>query len=135
MDPNARSVLLLTLHVVLLEVAAESHTLGVVLGQDVLLLTFGVSVLDLEPALEDAAGGALDAASTARLRAVYSQIEGFAGIDAQVNTGVARLTGFSLEELEERVHILNGRLSVESRSEGGTAVRVILPQYVAEAQG
>jgi signal transduction histidine kinase len=49
--------------------------------------------------------------------------------------GVGERRRASLEELEERVHILNGRLSVESRSEGGTAVRVILPQYVAEAQG
>jgi signal transduction histidine kinase len=49
--------------------------------------------------------------------------------------GVGERRRSSLEELEERVHILNGRLSVESRSEGGTAVRVILPQYVAEAQG
>ena len=49
--------------------------------------------------------------------------------------GVGERRRASLEELEERVHILNGRLSVESRSEGGTAVRVVLPPYVAEAQG
>jgi signal transduction histidine kinase len=49
--------------------------------------------------------------------------------------GVGERRRASLEELEERVHILNGRLSVESRNEGGTAVRVVLPPYVAEAQG
>lgn len=49
--------------------------------------------------------------------------------------GVGERRRASLEEIEERVRILNGRLSVESRSEGGTAMRVVLPQYVAEAQG
>jgi signal transduction histidine kinase len=49
--------------------------------------------------------------------------------------GVGERRRASLEEIEERVRILNGRLSVESRSEGGTAVRVVLPPYVAEAQG
>jgi signal transduction histidine kinase len=37
----------------------------------------------------------------------------------------------SLEEIDERVRILNGRLSVERRSEGGTSVQVVLPPYVA----
>jgi signal transduction histidine kinase len=49
--------------------------------------------------------------------------------------GVGERRRASVEEIEERVRILNGRLSVESRSEGGTALRVVLPQYVAEAQG
>ena len=49
--------------------------------------------------------------------------------------GVGERRRASVEEIEERVRILNGRLSVESRSEGGTALRVLLPQYVAEAQG
>ena len=49
--------------------------------------------------------------------------------------GVGERRRASIEEIEERVRILNGRLSVESRSEGGTAVRVVLPPYVAEAQG
>jgi signal transduction histidine kinase len=48
--------------------------------------------------------------------------------------GVGERRRASIEEIEERVRILNGRLSVESRSEGGTAVRVVLPPYVAEAQ-
>jgi len=32
------------------------------------------------------------------------------------------------------VQILNARLSVESRAEGGTAVRVVMPSYVAAAE-
>jgi signal transduction histidine kinase len=49
--------------------------------------------------------------------------------------GVGERRRASIEEIDERVRILNGRLSVESRAEGGTAVRVVLPAYVAEAQG
>jgi signal transduction histidine kinase len=37
----------------------------------------------------------------------------------------------SLEEIDERVRILNGRLSVERRNEGGTSVQVVMPPYVA----
>jgi signal transduction histidine kinase len=37
----------------------------------------------------------------------------------------------SLEEIDERVRILNGRLSVERRDEGGTSVQVVMPPYVA----
>jgi signal transduction histidine kinase len=49
--------------------------------------------------------------------------------------GVGERRRASIEEIDERVRILNGRLSIESRPEGGTAVRVVLPPYVAEAQG
>jgi signal transduction histidine kinase len=49
--------------------------------------------------------------------------------------GVGERRRASIEEIDERVRILNGRLSVESRPEGGTAVRVVLPQYVGEAEG
>jgi signal transduction histidine kinase len=47
--------------------------------------------------------------------------------------GVGERRRASIQEIEERVRILNGRISVESRTEGGTAVRVVLPPYVAEA--
>jgi len=49
--------------------------------------------------------------------------------------GVDERRRASIEAIEERVTILNGRLSVESREEGGTAIRVVMPAYVAAAQG
>jgi signal transduction histidine kinase len=49
--------------------------------------------------------------------------------------GVDERRRASIEAIEERVKILNGRLSIESRPEGGTAVRVVMPAYVAAAQG
>jgi signal transduction histidine kinase len=39
----------------------------------------------------------------------------------------------SIEAIEERVRILNGRLAVDNLAEGGTAVTVTLPAYVAAA--
>jgi nitrate/nitrite-specific signal transduction histidine kinase len=38
----------------------------------------------------------------------------------------------SFEAIEERARTLNGRLEVEQGSDGGTAVRVLLPPYAAE---
>ncbi|MEO8290919.1 MAG: hypothetical protein ABI649_08005, partial [Gaiellaceae bacterium] len=49
--------------------------------------------------------------------------------------GVDERRRSSLEAIEERVRMLNGRLSIEPRAEGGTAVRVIVPAYVAATQG
>ena len=40
-----------------------------------------------------------------------------------------------IEELDERVRVLNGHVIVESREEGGTRVRVVLPAYAASAAG
>jgi signal transduction histidine kinase len=37
----------------------------------------------------------------------------------------------SFDDLEERARTLNGRLDVEAGEDGGTAVRVVLPSYVA----
>ena len=37
--------------------------------------------------------------------------------------------------VEERVKILNGRLSIDSGEHGGTLVRVVVPPYVAAARG
>jgi signal transduction histidine kinase len=57
------------------------------------------------------------------------------GFAAEIeDDGVGERRRASIEEIDERVRILNGRLSVESRSEGGTAVRVVMPPYVAEAE-
>jgi signal transduction histidine kinase len=49
--------------------------------------------------------------------------------------GVDERRRASIEAIEERVRLLNGRLSVEPREEGGTAIRVVMPAYVAAAQG
>jgi signal transduction histidine kinase len=49
--------------------------------------------------------------------------------------GVDERRRASIEAIEERVRILNGRLEIESRDEGGTAIRVVMPAYVAAAQG
>ena len=49
--------------------------------------------------------------------------------------GVDERRRASIEAIEERVRLLNGRLSIEAREEGGTAIRVVMPAYVAAAQG
>jgi signal transduction histidine kinase len=57
------------------------------------------------------------------------------GFAAEIDDdGVGERRRASLEEIDERVRILNARLSVESRDEGGTAVRVVMPPYVAAAE-
>jgi len=56
------------------------------------------------------------------------------GFAAEIDDdGVGERRRASIEEIDERVRILNARLSVESRDEGGTAVRVLMPPYVATA--
>jgi signal transduction histidine kinase len=56
------------------------------------------------------------------------------GFAAEIDDdGVGERRRASIEEIDERVRILNARLSVESRAEGGTAVRVVMPSYVAAA--
>lgn len=57
------------------------------------------------------------------------------GFAAEIDDdGVGERRRASIEEIDERVRILNARLSVESRPEGGTAVRVVMPPYVAAAE-
>ena len=45
--------------------------------------------------------------------------------------GVGERRRASIEAIEERVRVLNGRYSVEHGDEGGTMVRVVIPGYVA----
>jgi signal transduction histidine kinase len=47
--------------------------------------------------------------------------------------GERRRGGF--EELDERVRVLNGHVSVDTHPEGGTRVLVVLPQYVGSESG
>ena len=57
------------------------------------------------------------------------------GFAAEIDDdGVGERRRATLEEIDERVRILNARLSVESRDEGGTTVRVVMPPYVAAAE-
>jgi signal transduction histidine kinase len=49
--------------------------------------------------------------------------------------GVDERRRASVEAIEERVRMLNGRLAIDPREEGGTAVHVVMPAYVAAAQG
>ena len=49
--------------------------------------------------------------------------------------GVEERRRASIEAIDERVKILNGRLSVDSGDHGGTLVRVVVPPYVAAARG
>ena len=37
----------------------------------------------------------------------------------------------SFDDIEERARTLSGRLDVEASDDGGTAVRIVLPSYVA----
>jgi signal transduction histidine kinase len=47
--------------------------------------------------------------------------------------GVGERRRAGIEDLDERVRVLNGQLSVDSGPAGGTIVRVLLPAYVAAA--
>jgi signal transduction histidine kinase len=49
--------------------------------------------------------------------------------------GVGERRRASIEAIEERVRVLNGRFSVEHGAEGGTLMTVVVPAYVAAAQG
>jgi signal transduction histidine kinase len=58
------------------------------------------------------------------------------GFELEISdNGVEEKRRASIEALEERVRILNGRLTVESSEQGGTLVRVAVPTYVAAATG
>jgi signal transduction histidine kinase len=48
-----------------------------------------------------------------------------------VDDGLGERRRASVEAIEERTQILNGRLDVEHREGGGTLVRVVLPRYLA----
>jgi nitrate/nitrite-specific signal transduction histidine kinase len=58
------------------------------------------------------------------------------GFEAEIgDDGVEERRRASIEAIDERVKILNGRLSVDSGQNGGTLVRVVVPPYVAAAGG
>jgi signal transduction histidine kinase len=58
------------------------------------------------------------------------------GFETEIaDDGVEERRRGSIEAIDERVKILNGRLSVDSGENGGTLVRVVVPPYVAAARG
>jgi nitrate/nitrite-specific signal transduction histidine kinase len=58
------------------------------------------------------------------------------GFETEIaDDGVVERRRASIEAIDERVKILNGRLSVDSGENGGTLVRVVVPAYVAAARG
>jgi signal transduction histidine kinase len=61
------------------------------------------------------------------------ELDGGGYVAAIDDDGMGERRRASIEEIDERVQILNGRLSVERRSEGGTSVQVAMPPYVATA--
>jgi two-component system sensor histidine kinase DegS len=64
------------------------------------------------------------------------ELDNGGGFAAEIaDDGVGERRRASIEAIDERVRVLNGRVSVESRDEGGTAVRIVMPPYVAAAQG
>ncbi|MGH3036758.1 MAG: sensor histidine kinase, partial [Gaiellaceae bacterium] len=58
------------------------------------------------------------------------------GFETEIaDDGVEERRRASIEAIDERVKILNGRLSVDIGENGGTLVRVVVPPYVAAARG
>jgi signal transduction histidine kinase len=58
------------------------------------------------------------------------------GFETEIaDDGVEERRRASIEAIDERVKILNGRLSIDSGEHGGTLVRVVVPPYVAAARG
>jgi signal transduction histidine kinase len=49
--------------------------------------------------------------------------------------GVGERRRGGIEELDERVRVLNGRVTVDTSDEGGTTVRVVLPAYAGAEAG
>ncbi len=63
---------------------------------------------------------------------VREQADGSFRLDLQ-DDGMGERRRASIEAIEERVRILNGRFAVDNLDRGGTAVTVTLPAYVAAA--
>jgi signal transduction histidine kinase len=49
--------------------------------------------------------------------------------------GVGERRRGGIDELDERVRVLNGRVSVDTHESGGTVISVVLPSYAAERAG
>ena len=65
--------------------------------------------------------------------AIEANGDGFTTVIDDDGVGERRRGG--IEELDERVRVLNGRVSVETDDEEGTSVRVVVPAYAAAPAG
>jgi signal transduction histidine kinase len=66
-----------------------------------------------------------------RITITVEQDDGGGFVTEILDDGVGERRRASIEAIEERVRILNGRLTVDQGDEGGTSVRVVVPPYVA----
>ena len=69
-----------------------------------------------------------------RITVTVQQEDGGEFVTEILDDGVGERRRAPIEAIDERVRVLNGRLSIEQGDEGGTAVRVVVPPYVATAQ-
>jgi len=66
--------------------------------------------------------------------AVIEQADGSFLVEL-ADDGVEERRRASIEAIEERVRILNGRLTIDTGEQGGTVLRVVVPAYVAAPAG
>ncbi len=70
-----------------------------------------------------------------RIHLTVSELEDGGLLTEIADDGVEERRRASIEAIEERVRILNGRLTVEPGADGGTVVKVVVPAYVATPAG
>ena len=70
-----------------------------------------------------------------RITITVEQDDGGGFVTEILDDGVGERRRASIEAIDERVRILNGRLTVDQGEEGGTSVRVVVPPYVATTPG
>jgi signal transduction histidine kinase len=70
-----------------------------------------------------------------RIEVAIRELEDGAFAIEIADDGVGERRRASIEAVEERVRVLNGRFSVDHGAEGGTLVSVVVPAYVAAAHG
>jgi signal transduction histidine kinase len=68
-----------------------------------------------------------------QIAVTVTENEGGGFVAEVLDDGMGERRRASIEAIDERVRVLNGRLSVEQGDQGGTSVRVVVPAYVAEA--
>lgn len=69
-----------------------------------------------------------------RIEVTVRELEGGSYETEIADDGVVERRRASIEAIDERVKILNGRLSVDHGEHAGTLVRVVVPSYVASAE-